>query len=461
MAVSTAGETTALGPRRLPEGFQAADSATLAVVAIVALLCVPARMILRGLPLSVTPADVVGLALGLFWLFAQSTTTLGAAKGRNPARTGLFLYLAASLAVYGHAAFGYLEKDELNLMDHALVVLVGGIGLGLAVCDGIASRRRLDLVMRGMVVTGVVVSIVGGFQSILEFDLTAYMALPFLQANGVEGITNVLARDDLNRVAATLGHPIEFAVVSAMILPVAVHYAVHARDRGSSPLRWWFCTAMIAMGLVYSVSRTGVIAVATVGVVLMAGWPARRRLRALGVVFGFLVVVQIVMPGVLGTFYRLFAGFGSDDSIRYRVHDYPNALEEFLRHPWLGRGLATWYAPKHQVFDNQYLLTLVESGIVGVLAFLALVGTGVYAAQRARHLTSDPVLRDLALSMTAPLLVPVVCSITFDQLSYPAATGLMFLQAGAAGALLRVVRKENAAAGKSLSPRTPEVRPYS
>ncbi|MEU8173293.1 O-antigen ligase family protein [Microbispora hainanensis] len=458
MAVSTAGEAAEAG-RRLPERFQAADSATLAVVAIVALLCVPARTILRGLPLSVTPADLAGLLAGLLWLFAQATTTLGAAKGRNPVRTGLFVYLAASLAVYGHAAFGYLPSDELNLMDHGLVVLTGGIGLGLAVCDGIADRRRLDLVMKALVVSGVVVAVVGGFQSVLEFDLTPYMTLPFLQANSVEGTANVLDRDDLNRVAATLGHPIEFAVVTAMILPIAVHYALHARDRGDSPGRWWFCVAMIAMGLVYSISRTGVIAVTTVGLVLMAGWTARRRLRALGVVLGFLVVVQIVMPGVLGAFYRLFAGFGSDDSIRYRVHDYPNALAEFLRHPWLGRGLATWYAPKHQVFDNQYLLTLVESGIVGVAAFLVLVGAGVHAAQRARRLTPDPVLRDLALSLTGPLLVPVVCSITFDQLSYPTATNLMFLQLGAAGALLRVVRRENAV--RNLSPRTPTAPPCS
>ncbi|WP_432929072.1 O-antigen ligase family protein [Microbispora sp. CA-135349] len=459
MTVSTAGEATHAAPPPLRESFQAADSATVAVVAVVALLCVPARTILRGLPLSVTPADLAGLLAGLLWLFGQATTTLGASKGRNPVRSGLFAYLAASLAVYGHAAFGYLPGDELNLMDHGLVVLVGGIGLGLGVCDGIANRRRLDLVMKGIIVAGVVVSIVGGFQSVLEFDLTRYMTLPFLQANSVEGTANVLARDDLNRVAATLGHPIEFAVVSVMILPIAVHYALHARDRGDSPRRWWFCTAMIAMGLAYSVSRTGIIALATVGVVLMAGWPARRRLRALGVVLGFLVLVQILMPGVLSTFYRLFAGFGSDDSIRYRVHDYPNALAEFLRHPWLGRGLATWYAPKHQVFDNQYLLTLVESGIVGVAAFLALLATGVYAVQRARRLTSDPVLRDLALSMTGPLLVPLVCSITFDQLSYPAATNLMFLQLGAAGALLRVVKRENAA--RALSPRTSEALPCS
>ena len=63
---------------------------------------------------------------------------------------------------------------------------------------------------------------------------------------------------------------------------------------------------------------------------------------------------------------------GTDDSVQGRTHDYGNAFEEIAKHLWLGRGLGTWYAPKHQVFDNQYLLSLVEVGVLGMVAFMGI-----------------------------------------------------------------------------------------
>src|SRR5690606_36041652 len=125
-----------------------------------------------------------------------------------------------------------------------------------------------------------------------------------------------------------------------------------ARERAEPTLRWWACTGLIALGLMFSVSRSAMLSLAGVAVTLLLGWPARRRLQALAVTGGFLVAVWLLVPGLLGTFYGLFANFGTDDSIRYRTHDYAVAAEEIARHPWLGRGVATWYAPKHQVFDN-------------------------------------------------------------------------------------------------------------
>nr|BFE85743.1 hypothetical protein GCM10020093_083440 [Planobispora longispora] len=50
--------------------------------------------------------------------------------------------------------------------------------------------------------------------------------------------------------------------------------------------------------------------------------------------------------------------------------------------------------------------------------------------------------RNLALTLAACLLVPLVCAATFDLLSYPAVTALMFLLVGATGALHRAT-KEN------------------
>ncbi|GII30588.1 O-antigen ligase family protein [Planotetraspora mira] len=440
---------------------QRADGATLVSLFALALLVIPARLVLRGLPMSLALSDVLSLIIGVVWFFSHFTKTLGAAKGRNIVRTAIFAYAIAMLVVYGHGAYSYLPSDELNIADHALVLIIGNLGLALAVCDGVRSRARLDFVLKSICVAGAIISFIGGLQFLFEFDLTHYLELPILRANSVEGVETVIDRSSFLRVASTTGHPIEFAVITAMILPIAAHYGFHSRDRGLPAKRWWVCTALVATGLIFSLSRSGVLAATVVGLVMFLGWPGKRRLQALAAVGVFGVAIQIFIPGMLYTFYQLFAGVGNDESIQFRVHDYPNALKEFLSSPWFGRGVGTWYAPKHQIFDNQYLLTMVEAGIVGLAAFALIIFVGVGAALRARYLSVDPAIRDLGLVLAACLLVPLVGSLTFDMMAFPQVTGLFFLLLGAAGALLRIAEAERKqkAAGDASAPREQVLTP--
>ena len=96
----------------------------------------------------------------------------------------------------------------------------------------------------------------------------------------------------------------------------------------------------------------------------------------------FLVFIKLISPGLLGALLSLFRNAGNDDSVRYRTHDYDTAREAISANPWLGRGIGTWYSPKRVVFDNQYLLTLVDSGIIGLAAVLGLVFAAMYAVRR-------------------------------------------------------------------------------
>ena len=93
--------------RRPPEDFlipsRRADGATLVSLFVALQLVLPARLVISKLPLSLTPASVVALVVGLCWLCAQFTHTLGVAKGRNPVRTMLFLFFCSVLATYGLA----------------------------------------------------------------------------------------------------------------------------------------------------------------------------------------------------------------------------------------------------------------------------------------------------------------------------------------------------------------------
>ncbi|MEV0583070.1 O-antigen ligase family protein [Nonomuraea sp. NPDC050310] len=421
---------TALAPLR-----PRTDGATFSALFVVILMVVPARLILRGLPFALTPAEAVGLFAFVWWLCAHLTLSLGAAKGGNPVRTAIYLYAVAYLASYAQAAISYLEPRELELADHIGIIAIAMIGIALLACDGVRGTERIDLVLKTVVVCGAIISVIAVIQYVFTYDITADIPIPGTRIRGEAPA--IMERNGLNRVAATTSHPIEFGVVCSMILPIALHYAFAAGQLGRPAVRWWLCVGLIAVGLVFSASRSPVLGLAAAGLILLGGWPHRRRVRAVLTLLLFLVVVRITVPGLLGAITGLFGNIGGDESVRYRTSDYGIALEAISRHPWLGQGHGTWYPPYDIVFDNQYLLTAVEGGIIGVLTLVGLFVAAIWASLRSRWAATDPTTRDLGLSLAAALTVPLVGCATFDLNAFETTSGIAFLFVGLSGALLR------------------------
>lgn len=443
---------------------RSADAATVVAVFVALQLLLPSKLVLNGLPLSLSAASIVALGLGALWLATQMTTTLGAAKGRNPVRTMLFAYATGLLVSYAYSSFGYLPPDERSSGDHAMVVVLAMVFVALAVCDGIRSRDRVYLLLRVIVICGAGVAVVGILQFLIGFDLTPHLRPPGMHFTSTD--PPVLSRAGLRRVAGTTAHPIEFGVLCAMVLPLAVHIAFTTTQRGRRTAFWWACAGLVAAGLMFSVSRSAILAASSVAVVLFAGWTGQRRTWMAITGLAFLVFIKLISPGLLGTFFHLFADAGSDDSVKWRTHDYATARQLISQHLLLGRGLGTWYAPKHEIFDNQYLLTLVDGGLVGLVTFVGIFLAAIYAALRVRwlwrtaatraaHADTD---RDLALSLAASLAAVVITCATFDFAAFVTVSSLSFVLAGLCGALLRIVRADVASAAAGPHP-VPPPRP--
>lgn len=420
---------------------QSADAATLATLFTLCLMIIPARFVIRGISFSVTPANIIGLLMGVCWLCAQFTATLGAAKGRTPVRTALNFYTVATLVCYAAAGLDYLPNDERNFTDHTLVIALGFLGAAYAICDGARRIDRLDLVLKTIAVGGAVLGFIGLCQFMINLDLTTYLRIPGLRATSM-GVA-VISRDSQHRVASTTGHPIEFGVVCSMLLPLAIHYGAQARQKGLPYLRWWVCGALIASGEATSVSRSAVLTLLAVGFVLFLGWPSIRRLRAAIVVLVAIGVVGATTRGLLSTIYKLFANASNDSSVQVRTHRYAQAAQEISKHLWFGRGAGTWYFPKYNAFDNQYIMSMVETGLLGTASLVIIYVVGIYAAIRARRLSQDPKIRDLGLTLAAALCSPLVGAATFDMLTFAIVTGLSFLLIGSSGALMRISAAES------------------
>jgi O-antigen ligase len=402
------------------------------------------------LPLSLSAASLVALALGTLWLCTQMTSTLGAAKGGTAVRRMLFAYACVLLASYAHASLTYLPSDERAIGDHAMVTVFAVICIGIVLCDGVRSRDRLYFLLRTIVVSSTFVALVGILQYLFDFDLTPHLQPPGMHLSAYD--PSVLDREGFNRASGTTAHPIEFGVLMAMALPLAIHMAFRARQTGRRFRLWWAYVGLIAMGLLFSVSRSAVVGMAAAGLILFAGWPARRRIWMIVSGIAFLVVIKFLSPGLLGTFLGLFRNAGTDQSVQWRTHDYVTAKQLIAHHLWLGRGVGTWYAPKHEVFDNQYLLTLVDSGVLGLAAFMGIVLAAIYASFRSRwicyrfadRIATASLDQDLTLSVAASVAAILPTYATFDFASFPTVTALAFLLFGVAGAFLRIVKAEAA-----------------
>lgn len=422
-----------------------ADGATLVSLFLLALLIIPARLVLSFVPMTLPPALLVALLLGVLWLSGQMVDTVGMSKGRNVVRTAVALYLASQLATYGVATRRWLPTDELTVADSSIIRITSMIAVAVFVCDAIRTKERLDRVLRLVLGCAAVIAFVGLVQFGLGIDLAGYVSLPGLRAQE-NGYSAMEARSIFRRPTGTTNHPIEYGLVCAMAVPLGAHYVFQAKDDGTPHVRWLVCLALVGLGAMTSLSRTAIVGMVVAGVIMVATLPRQRKITTLVVGGGFLLGASLVVPGLFGTIRGMFANIEDDPSVKARTADYEAAGEQISENPLLGRGFGTYLPTKYTILDNQFLLTLIENGYLGLLALVGMFLAAAFAAVRVRMLSRDEHVRSLASALLAGVLAGGIGSATFDLLGFGVATGLVFTFIGMTGALLRVARAERAAA---------------
>jgi O-antigen ligase len=104
-------------------------------------------------------------------------------------------------------------------------------------------------------------------------------------------------------------------------------------------------------------------------------------------------------------------------------------------------GPGTFSPAKYFYLDNQFLGTLVELGGFGALTMVALFVGALVVAGQARRLSGLEEDRLFARALSAGILSGFVTFATFDALSFPVMSGLMFLYVGMVGSLYRLNRQ--------------------
>jgi O-antigen ligase len=272
-----------------------------------------------------------------------------------------------------------------------------------------------------------------------HFDARTLYRIPGLVANSQ--LPSFTFGGPFARVTGLAAHPIEYGVVLAFFLPIVVHYVLATPKPDSK--RWRILLAIIGVAIPTSLSRSALLAVLTVAIVLGSVWTWRLRVRALAWSVGFLLALQAVVPGLLGTLISLFTNFGQDPSVQGRKDDYSVVGRFISTYPLFGRGFQTFIPTRYITLDNQYIGTVIELGFIGLAAVIAVLLIAIFTARGARRRSTDPRSRHLAQAFVASFAAVVVTFATFDAFGYQMICGSLFLVIGVAGALWRLTVEES------------------
>jgi hypothetical protein len=309
--------------------------------------------------------------------------------------------------------------------------------------------REIDFMIRVVVTCGAVVATAAIIESRTGFNVFDHLraVFPFLKQEHLLVEAN---RGGRVRAYASAEHPIPLGAVLAMLVPLAICLA-----RAKSQPRWWLAAALLSAGAMGTVSRTGMLMFVVIIIVFAILRPreAKKLWPAIPVL---LVVTHLLVPGVLGTIKDQFfpkgglvaqqeRGKGTDG--QGRVADLASAGQEFHQRPLIGEGYGTritgepGFPDNAQILDDQWLKTLLETGVLGTVAWAWLLLRFIRrAGSIARH---DQTARGLYLTaLTSSTAAFGLAMFTYDELSFIQVTFVFFIMIGIGVALMDVPQEE-------------------
>ncbi len=346
--------------------------------------------------------------------------------GRRP-------FVSAMLAAVGWVVFAFLAAytRELGTIERsgtfrALAHYLAFIGAALFF-SVLATRNGGRVALAKALVFGACFSaLVGAGQFYADFDYARIVAhVPGLRIADTAELTSRF----VVRAQGTSTHAIEFAVVSASLVPLAAHYWRFATGRGRAAL-WAGATGLLSFASLIAISRSGVVALTlAVGIYsLRFNWS--ERVTTVFLAGGFVGAMQVLAHGVLSTLRYFLLNTEDDASVAGRTDDYGAVSPLFWARPWLGYGLGTFRPELYRILDNQYLGMLLTGGIIGFVLLLTLIlfvlGSAV-SNVRFQARTARIEEADLTYAALSGFTAMAVSAAFFDLLSFKQATAVFLL----------------------------------
>ncbi len=308
----------------------------------------------------------------------------------------------------------------------------------------VRSRRDLDRMLGLLVGGGTLV----GLAALVEWRTGTNFfnwygqVTPFLNYVD-EGIAQ--ARGTGVRARGSAQHPIALSAALVLLLPMAVYLYQRQRKR-----IWLASGAILTLGALSTGSRTAAIMLIAVLIGFICIKP-RDSVRLLPWLIPMLVVIQVVMPGTLGTMKSILNPSYVVEEQSYdqgatagRIADIGPALDRWSTKPFFGSGFGTTVADpnapaesEQQILDNQWLGTLLQIGAVGAVSLLWLFAIAVRRLSR-RAKRSRGADSWLSACLATAVISFAVGMLTFDAFAFIQVTFFAFVILGFGAVALRV-----------------------
>jgi len=259
---------------------------------------------------------------------------------------------------------------------------------------------------------------------------------PFLQFQG--GDLDI-GRGGRLRVYASAQHPIALAALFAMVLPLAVYLG-----RLTRRWWWWLSVGVILLAVFSTVSRTGIVMLATIGAVFL--WLRRSEVkRVWPFVLPVLLAVHFATPGAIGGLRVAFfprVGLVQDQTVyggRLSGQRVGPQIDIIKSNPFFGQGFGTRLptGPRQnaRVLDNEWLATASETGLVGAAALAWLFVR--FVRRLGREAKRDLSARGwLLVALASGATAFAVGMFTYDAFSFIQVTFALFILLGLGMAVL-------------------------
>jgi O-antigen ligase len=409
---------------------------------LVAVIALAPRM---ASPISIgfkpTLVDVALLLLLAAWALRAGRYPI--AWRELPIALPLLALMAAAVATF---IFGLPNGPFTTLVARRfaeMLLSLASVFVVAAVLREPAAQRRAAT---AMVVFGAASAAIGIALYVMPDDLAIRLlsALrPFDYPTGPEVLRYI--RDDPALLQRATGTWIDPNAYGGFLL-VAGAFALPQVFAAKPSLPRWLaaaCAAAIGLALVLTASRGALLGL--LAVALLVGG-LRYRLVFLAAAIG--VALILVLPQTRDLATHFADGFmGRDLATQMRLGEYKDALRLIERYPWLGVGFAD--TPDVDLYigvSMMYLLIAQQMGLLGLLAFLAVIGALALAAARAFRRAADdaeglPVWLG-AQAAVAGVLISGIFDHYFMNIDFHNAVMLFCLAIGMAAATSRSALRE-------------------
>jgi hypothetical protein len=369
------------------------------------------------------------------------------------------------IAIVGSEAFNPARVSSLSsFVIKALVIVLCLMIMLYVLASVIRTRETIERLLCVLVCAGSVEGFAATLQRTTRFNIFDHMhrILPMFKFNlGAEA--SQMLRSGHFRAVASAGHPIELATVMAMLTPIAAYLAIR---RGRI---WLAALPFLLLGNLSSGSRTGVIGLLVVLVVFLLMRP-RETFKCWPALIPILAIMQLLMPGAIsGTLSAFFpkGGLIAQQSQTFAAHGAvqdasrlsrlgPQLHGVFAKHnEFFGEGYGTrivgrtstntqtvtgaqqaMAADNAQILDDQWLGNLLDTGLVGVAAWLWLFARVIRRLGARARLERGTAEGWLPVALAGSVACYAIAMYFYDAWGFIQGTIVLILLLGCASALL-------------------------